>query len=89
MRRLNREWMEVMENFVNTTVGYLTDSRLWAYQGGNIVMAQIENELNENQMNPDHVSGEDGLSGSQAPATLQDYANWCGKVASQAEPHTL
>jgi hypothetical protein len=45
MRRLNREWMDAMETFVVETVNYLTIQRLWAYQGGPIVMSQIENEL--------------------------------------------
>lgn len=47
MRRLNKDWLEAMENYVKSTVEYLQHNRLFAYQGGPIVMAQIENELGE------------------------------------------
>ena len=34
-----------MESFVVQIVDYVSENRLWAHQGGNIIMAQIENEL--------------------------------------------
>jgi hypothetical protein len=45
LRRPNREWLEAMESWVAQTVEYIRSNRLWAYQGGNILLAQIENEL--------------------------------------------
>lgn len=45
MRRPNRAWMKVMERYITATVSYLQENRLFANQGGPIVMAQIENEL--------------------------------------------
>ena len=36
-----------MEAYVTSTIEYLTDNKLFAYQGGPILMAQIENELGE------------------------------------------
>ena len=47
MRRLNTEWLQAMEAYVSSTIQYFTENKLFAYQGGNIVMAQIENELGE------------------------------------------
>jgi Glycosyl hydrolases family 35 len=47
MRRLNPEWLHAMETYVTSIIQYLTENKLFAYQGGNIVMAQIENELGE------------------------------------------
>ena len=47
MRRLNKKWLTAMEAYVKSTIDYLTDNKLFAYQGGPIVMAQIENELGE------------------------------------------
>lgn len=49
MRRLNRDWLDAMEAYVNETIFYLTENKLFAYQGGPIVMAQIENELGEEE----------------------------------------
>lgn len=48
MRRPNAPWLHVMEKFVTAVVTYLQDERLFAYQGGPIIMAQIENELGGN-----------------------------------------
>lgn len=45
MRRPNAPWLNAMENFVTSVVSYLQEQRLFAYQGGPIIMAQIENEL--------------------------------------------
>ena len=45
LRRPNREWLEVMESFVAQIIDYISNNELFAHQGGNIVMAQIENEL--------------------------------------------
>ena len=52
MRRPNRLWMNAMEVYVEETIDYLTKSQLWAYQGGPIIMAQIENELGGNIGDP-------------------------------------
>lgn len=45
LRRPNREWLNVMESWVEQTVDYIRNNRLWAYQGGPIILSQIENEL--------------------------------------------
>jgi hypothetical protein len=75
MRRANEEWMEVMELFLTNAVTYLTMHKLFAYQGGPIVMAQIENEL--------------GGSAEPGSATLQQYADWCGEVAQKLAPNVV
>jgi hypothetical protein len=45
LRRPNREWLEAMESWVMQTVEYIRENRLWAYQGGPVILSQIENEL--------------------------------------------
>ena len=40
-------WLAAMEKYVKSTVDYLSDNLLFAHQGGPIMMAQIENELGE------------------------------------------
>ena len=47
MRRLDKKWLAAMEAYVKSTIDYLNDHSLFAHQGGPIVMAQIENELGE------------------------------------------
>lgn len=47
MRRLDPQWLDVMEGYVTSTIHYLTDNKLFAYQGGPIIAGQIENELGE------------------------------------------
>jgi hypothetical protein len=100
MRRLNKEWMEAMEKFVVATVNYLTVQRLWAYQGGPIVMSQIENELGGEEFVEDskhllavEVAGDHTISPSDSsgmrPGTLQDYADWCGELASRVAPNVV
>ena len=101
MRRPNREWLDVMKEFVSSVVEYIEQEQLWAHQGGNIIMAQIENELGaegefespENRLLVD----EDGNfvdPGSATPhggvlrnATIQDYADWCGAIAMELAPN--
>jgi Glycosyl hydrolases family 35 len=46
MRSLDGQWLDLMEQFVKSIVSYLQNERLFAYQGGPIIMAQIENEIN-------------------------------------------
>jgi len=98
MRRLNREWLNAMEGFVRETVEYLTDKKLWAYQGGPILMGQIENELG-GEMDTTHdgllkvdaegnfVEPED--TSSLRDATVQDYADWCGAIAAKLAPNVV
>ncbi|KAL3925165.1 MAG: hypothetical protein SGILL_000590 [Bacillariaceae sp.] len=108
LRRPNREWLEVMESWVAQTVLYIRSQNLWAYQGGNILIAQIENELAGNDENSKtqavHHPGDDDnwlfvntLTGdfvdSDVPcsenvrkASIQDYADWCGKLVQKYEP---
>ncbi len=101
MRRPNREWLDVMKSFVTSVVTYVTDQKLWAHQGGNIIMAQIENELGADG---DFESPENRLliddkgnfvdrdqrrrhDKTLRNATIQDYANWCGEIAEQLAPN--
>lgn len=90
MRRLNREWMDAMETFVVETVNYLTIQRLWAYQGGPIVMSQIENELDgeENAADSERLLTVSDSSETQ-PGTIQDYADWCGELSARVAPDVL
>jgi hypothetical protein len=99
MRRPDRQWLDVMSAFVNETVSYLRSNQLWAYQGGPIILAQIENELGEegtdvafDPMQVDDDSEEfifeqQQRQGAHRNASLQDYANWCGKLAQRLEPN--
>jgi len=45
LRRYNAPWMAAMQSFTQAVVEYTKDRKLWAHQGGPIVLAQIENEL--------------------------------------------
>jgi hypothetical protein len=101
MRRPNRAWLELMRDFVSSTINYINEEQLWSHQGGNIIMAQIENELGsegkfespENRLLVD----EDGNfvdpgsatpdSGALRNATIQDYADWCGVIAAELAPN--
>ena len=103
MRRPNRDWLDAMEDFVTKMVAYVKESQLWAYQGGNVVMAQIENELGgdmdyerEHILLVDTKTGEfvDPNDKDKVPhdhilrnATLQDYADWSGDLANRLEPN--
>jgi hypothetical protein len=102
MRRPNREWLDVMEGFVTQMIDYITDNRLWAHQGGNIVMAQIENELGGDIdqigehllfvdgdgrfVDPDAVA-EPPIGTVLRNASLQDYADWCGDLVDRLAPN--
>jgi Glycosyl hydrolases family 35 len=101
MRRPNREWLDVMKEYVSSLIRYIDEEQLWAHQGGNIIMAQIENELGadgdfespENRLLVDK-DGNFVDPGSAAPdgrtlrnATIQDYADWCGALAQELAPN--
>jgi len=49
MRRLNKKWLNAMEKYVKSTIDYFSDNKLFAFQGGPVVAAQIENELGEEE----------------------------------------
>jgi hypothetical protein len=103
MRRPNRDWLDAMEDFVTKMVAHVDENQLWAHQGGNIIMAQIENELGgtmdivkENILLVDTTTGEfvDPADKDKVPsdhvlrnATLQDYADWSGELAAKLEPN--
>lgn len=101
MRRPNREWLDVMKCFVTNVVTYISDQKLWAHQGGNIIMAQIENELGADGdfESPENRLLVDGKGNFVDPtdagpnrkglrnATIQDYADWCGTIAQQLAPN--
>jgi Glycosyl hydrolases family 35 len=50
LRRPNAEWMRVMSDFVTQATTYLKDQRLFSYQGGPIILAQIENEIGDSDV---------------------------------------
>jgi hypothetical protein len=102
MRRPNRAWMIKMKSFVSDTVAYLTANNLWAYQGGPIVLAQIENELGgEVDASSEHLvmidsenrvvdeEFESDYPSELRNATLQDYADWCGSLAAELAPKVV
>jgi Glycosyl hydrolases family 35 len=102
MRRLNRDWLDNMEIFVRSTIAYLTANHLWAYQGGPIVMAQIENELVGDEdvsleylmkVSAEGIPVSEPSNGRRSStlrnATIQDYANWCGDLAATLAPKVL
>jgi hypothetical protein len=105
MRRLNQEWLQAMETFVKSTVEYFKDNQLFAYQGGPIVMAQIENELGEekgyddlpivNDQIPNRRLLQEGGDSDDLPptttrkVTVQDYADWCGTLVDRIAPEVI
>jgi hypothetical protein len=116
MRRANIPWMNAMEMYLRHVIGYLQDHALFAYQGGNIILAQIENELgeddditperkdlwawidhqgrfftgdNDDDINEASPSVIDGPNRTRRRATLQDYADWCGRIAQALAPKVV
>lgn len=49
MRHHDALWMDLMEGFIKESTEYLTTHKLWAHQGGPIILAQVENELGSDQ----------------------------------------
>ena len=92
MRRLDPLWMKAMEEFVAAAFDYLAANKLWAHQNGPIIMAQIENELGEDNENTEFMQ-DNNLSNktvSNGTASIQAYADWCGTMAAKhAPPNTL
>ena len=102
MRRPNQDWLTVMEYYVKRTIEYLTRNHLWAYQGGPILLGQIENELGgeiEEWERPFllrvHQNGTflppksvENHSNYRI-ANLQDYADWCGRLVQRLAPEVL
>jgi Glycosyl hydrolases family 35 len=95
MRRLETNWLRAMEGFLKATIDYAKANRLWAYQGGPIVMAQVENELGDvtgdfMQTHDSHDDEDDAETVhqrrqhlKQPPPTVQDYADWCGETVAK------
>jgi Glycosyl hydrolases family 35 len=75
MRRPHPQWYLAMERYVTTLVQYLSHHKLWAHQGGPIVLGQIENELQGDS--------------EESSAALQGYADWCGAMAQRVAPHVV
>jgi Glycosyl hydrolases family 35 len=96
-------WKHVMRHYLNTTVTYLRSHQLWAYQGGNILLAQVENEIpssrssssrRHSNKNNDHVhdhnndhDDDDDGDDEDDDDPQQQYADWCGQVAYELEPN--
>eukprot|EP00543_Licmophora_paradoxa_P004759 CAMPEP_0202454696 /NCGR_PEP_ID=MMETSP1360-20130828/12360_1 /ASSEMBLY_ACC=CAM_ASM_000848 /TAXON_ID=515479 /ORGANISM="Licmophora paradoxa, Strain CCMP2313" /LENGTH=961 /DNA_ID=CAMNT_0049074079 /DNA_START=49 /DNA_END=2934 /DNA_ORIENTATION=- len=91
MRRPNQPWMDAMEEYVKQTTSYFTRNKLWAHQGGPVILGQIENELGDDidyqTENIITVPSEDGLG--ERLATMQDYADWSGEIAAKYEPKVV
>jgi hypothetical protein len=99
MRRFNPKWKQWMHHYVSQLVQYLDRHKLWSYQGGPIIMVQIENELqqDDNDDNGDIDSENVGTTktstlpqsftgAANSSATLQDYADWCGALVESLIP---
>jgi Glycosyl hydrolases family 35 len=104
MRRPNQEWMAAMEAFVTEAVSYLIENCLFAYQGGPIILAQIENELGgdvdtsmDDLVKVDHqgnfvITKRDSALAAESVTrntTIQDYADWCGDLAQRLAPEVV
>jgi Glycosyl hydrolases family 35 len=103
MRRPNYEWMIVMEDYVSEVVLYLQRHRLFAYQGGPIVLAQIENEIGDEinystekifytDLNVNFVLSPNDIdvtTNRLRYATMQDYADWCGALVQKLAPEVV
>ena len=96
LRRPNLEWYDAMEGYVRETIRYITDEGLWAYQGGPILMGQIENELGGEMDESENIISLDKYGEVvQDPiqefrkATLQDYADWCGELVDRLAPNVV
>ena len=99
MRRMDPVWLQLMENFVTNATAYLTQHKLWAHQGGPILMAQIENELgSENgafmeaaneQTSEIGSSSLENLQSKPSLTELQDYADWCGDLVERVAPSQI
>lgn len=101
MRRPNLEWLLVMQSYITGLLQYLEENTLWAYQGGPIILGQIENELggevdpevenfffaNERGDFIERESVPNGQSRGLRNATLQDYADWCGELVKNLAPN--
>lgn len=86
MRRFDEQWMTAMEGFVSQVFEYFTRHGLWAQQGGPILMAQIENEIGAEAGG---FMAQDKRP-SDSSEKLQEYADWCGKLAARHSPaHTI
>ena len=70
MRSWYEPWMAAMQNWTAEVAGVVEDAGLWAHQGGPVVLAQIENELDASD-DPEHGA---------------DYVQWCGDMANDLVP---
>ncbi|KAH6828560.1 beta-galactosidase 7 [Perilla frutescens var. hirtella] len=67
LRTANDVYMEEMQNFTTLIVDMVKQEKLFASQGGPIILAQIENEYG-------NIMGDYGAAG-------EAYINWCAKMA--------
>lgn len=88
MRRLDTQWLDAMEGYVTSTIKYFTDNKLFAYQGGPIVAAQIENELGEDQ-DDDLVDETPHTGAGPRKPSVQEYADWCGALVERLAPKVV
>ena len=101
MRRPNLPWMDAMETYLRNVISYMQENQLFAYQGGPIILAQIENELGEDDLTKEEKSlwavvdkqgrlvDANKNEPTARPATLQDYAEWSGKIAKELAPEVV
>lgn len=99
LRRPDLTWMRYMEDYIRNVLSYLQESRLFAHQGGPIVLGQVENELGEKGKDEDDsnwakVTADGKFVAPTDPigvrrATIQDYANWSADLVKRLEPHIV
>lgn len=68
LRTMNDQYLEAMESFVSATMKVVDDAKLFAKDGGPIIMAQIENEYG----NMEKYYGDDGAKYVEWSANLAD-----------------
>jgi hypothetical protein len=82
MRRYNTIWMnKIMKPYITMILQYIQRYQLFAYQGGPIIMVQIENEIG-NDGSTDYESDDNDVE------KLQLYADWCGTIVQDIIPHS-
>ena len=94
MRRMDPTWLRLMEMYVHNTTNYMTQHKLWAHQGGPIILAQIENELgvdNNNGFMQEPQEQQELVSDMKKVAMdeVQEYADWCGELVQRVAPQAI
>lgn len=96
MRTMDPNWLDLMESYIQNATAYMTERKLWAHQGGPIIMAQVENELFDNdassiaQISKNNNKTDNDFDSAKVTKTeIQDYANWCGDMVKRVAPEHI